>query len=55
MIGRNPLVDNGAGAGSVMHFATESFTLMAGIQVTHVPYKGLAQAIADLLPRNEDA
>ena len=37
------------GVGNVMHFAAEIFNLTAGTQVTHVPYKGVAQAITDLL------
>jgi tripartite-type tricarboxylate transporter receptor subunit TctC len=37
------------GVGNVMHFAAEIFNLTAGTQVTHVPYKGVSQAITDLL------
>ncbi len=37
------------GVGHVMHFAAESFNLMAGTKLTHVPYKGVGQAIIDLL------
>ncbi len=38
-----------AGVGNTMQFAAESFNLMAGTRMTHVPYKGVAQAIIDLL------
>lgn len=37
------------GIGSVLHFGAESFNLAAGTQITHVPYKGVGQAIIDLL------
>jgi tripartite-type tricarboxylate transporter receptor subunit TctC len=37
------------GVGNVMHFAAEIFNVMAGTQITHVPYKGVSQAITDLL------
>ena len=38
-----------SGTGSTQHLATESFAAMAGIKLTHVPYKGSAMAITDLL------
>jgi tripartite-type tricarboxylate transporter receptor subunit TctC len=37
------------GSGSTPHLATESFARAAGITLTHVPYKGGAPAIADVL------
>jgi tripartite-type tricarboxylate transporter receptor subunit TctC len=37
-----------AGIGSVGHMATELFTAAAKIQMTHVAYKGAANAIVDL-------
>ena len=37
------------GVGNVMHFAPEIFNVMAGTQLTHIPYKGVGQAITDLL------
>jgi tripartite-type tricarboxylate transporter receptor subunit TctC len=37
------------GIGSVTHFAGELFNMMAGTDITHVPYKGLGQAIVDCL------
>ncbi len=38
-----------SGAGSQQHMAGEWFARMAGIQLTHIPYKGGGQAIADLV------
>jgi tripartite-type tricarboxylate transporter receptor subunit TctC len=38
-----------SGAGSQQHIAAEWFAKLAGIQLTHVPYKGGGQAIKDLL------
>ena len=38
-----------AGVGNTMHFAAESFSAAAGVKMTHVPYKGVAQATIDLL------
>ena len=37
------------GSGSTPHLATESFARAAGIKLTHIPYKGGAPAIADVL------
>jgi tripartite-type tricarboxylate transporter receptor subunit TctC len=37
------------GAGSPTHLGPELFASMAGIKLTHVPYKGTGPAIADLL------
>ncbi len=38
-----------AGPGSGVHLAAELFANMAGIKLTHVPYKGSAPALNDLL------
>ncbi len=38
-----------AGSGSVTHLGVELFRSMAGIEVLHVPYKGAAVAMVDLL------
>ncbi len=37
------------GIGNVMHLAAEIFDDKAGTRLTHVPYKGVGQAITDLL------
>jgi tripartite-type tricarboxylate transporter receptor subunit TctC len=37
------------GSGGITHFAMEVFLKRAGIQVTHVPYKGSGPAVVDLL------
>ncbi len=37
------------GNGSVSHIGTEIFKMQTGAQMTHVPYKGSGQAIADVL------
>ena len=38
-----------AGIGTVAHMAGELFMAMAGVKLVHVPYRGLGQAMADLL------
>lgn len=37
------------GNGTMAHFAGELFKSMAGVEIVHVPYKGSAPAVADLL------
>jgi tripartite-type tricarboxylate transporter receptor subunit TctC len=37
------------GPGSAPHFATESLALAAGAELTHVPYKGAAEAMTGLI------
>ena len=37
------------GVGAVFHFTSEIFRMRAGIDIVHVPYKGLAPAVADLV------
>lgn len=37
------------GVGNVMQFAAEIFNDMAGTKISHIPYKGVGQAITDLL------
>ena len=39
-----------AGTGGVGHLSGEMFKRMAGIEMTHVPYKGAGPALADLIP-----
>jgi tripartite-type tricarboxylate transporter receptor subunit TctC len=38
-----------SGAGSQQHIAAEWFAKLAGIQITHIPYKGGSQAITDFI------
>jgi tripartite-type tricarboxylate transporter receptor subunit TctC len=38
-----------AGTGSGIHLGTEYFASMAGIKLTHIPYKGSAPALTDLV------
>ena len=37
------------GSGSSVHLAAELFASMAGVKLTHVPYRGTAPALTDLL------
>jgi tripartite-type tricarboxylate transporter receptor subunit TctC len=38
-----------SGIGSITHLATELFDMMAGVSMTHIPYKGNGPALTDLL------
>jgi len=38
-----------SGVGSVVHLATAHFASLAGIRLTHVPYKGIQQSVPDLI------
>lgn len=38
-----------SGSGSLIHLATEIFNDAIGVKATHVPYKGLAPAVQDLM------
>ena len=38
-----------SGNGTVAHLATESFQKAANVKLTHVPYKGAAQGVTDLI------
>jgi tripartite-type tricarboxylate transporter receptor subunit TctC len=38
-----------AGVGSTSHMSGELFKMMAGVSMVHVPYRGQAQALTDLL------
>lgn len=41
-----------SGAGTTTHVATELFRLAAGIEITHVPYRGSSLAMNDLMAGN---
>ena len=45
----NKLSFGSAGTGTSQHLAGEMFKMATGIQMTHVPYKGAAQAVPDLV------
>jgi tripartite-type tricarboxylate transporter receptor subunit TctC len=38
-----------SGQGSITHLATELFAMMAGIKMTHIPYKGTGPAVTDTM------
>lgn len=38
-----------SGSGSSIHMSGELFKVMTGVQITHVPYKGSAPAVTDLI------
>jgi tripartite-type tricarboxylate transporter receptor subunit TctC len=37
-----------SGTGGVVHLASKHFASMAGVKLTHVPYKGIQQSIVDM-------
>ena len=43
-----------SGAGGSNHFATELLAQMAGIKMTHIPYKGIAPAVVGLISGEVD-
>lgn len=43
-----------AGTGTTIHLAAELFNSMANVDILHVPYKGSAPAVTDLLGRQVD-
>ena len=42
------------GIGSAVHISAEKFRLAAGIEATHVPYRGGAEVIADIIAGRVD-
>ena len=38
-----------AGSGSTTHLAADHFARLAGVQLTHIPYKGVGPALVDLI------
>lgn len=43
-----------SGVGNITHLVAELFNTVAGVQITHVPYKGAGPAMTDLLGRQID-
>ncbi len=52
---KRSLTYSSSGAGGSNHFATERFAMMAGIKMTHIPYKGVAPAVVGLIGGDVDA
>ncbi len=46
---KQPLNFGSSGAGTSIHLSGELFNTLAGVKMQHIPYKGRAQAIPDLL------
>ncbi len=46
---RQPVSFGSAGNGSVNHLLGEMFNATAGVKITHIPYRGAAPALTDLL------
>jgi tripartite-type tricarboxylate transporter receptor subunit TctC len=46
---REPLAYGSGGLGTTSHLAGELFNKLAGVKMTHIPYKGNSPAITDLL------
>ena len=44
-----PLVYASSGTGSVVHLGMELFKSMAGVEMTHIPYKGSGQSMIDVM------
>jgi tripartite-type tricarboxylate transporter receptor subunit TctC len=51
---KRSLTYSSSGAGGSNHFATELLGQMAGIRMTHVPYKGIAPAVVGLISGDVD-
>jgi tripartite-type tricarboxylate transporter receptor subunit TctC len=49
-----PLTFGSGGVGSVAHLAVELLKLGAGIELTHIPYKGSSQVVTDLIGGHVD-
>jgi tripartite-type tricarboxylate transporter receptor subunit TctC len=49
LAGKSQLTFGSSGSGTSIHLSGELFNTMAGVKMQHIPYKGRAQAIPDLL------
>ena len=49
LAGKMPLTFGSSGSGTSIHLSGELFNTLAGVKMQHIPYKGRAQAVPDLL------
>ena len=49
LAGKQPLNFGSSGSGTSIHLSGELFNTLAGVKMQHIPYKGRAQAIPDLV------